>query len=147
MPLAVREQILAALFARLGDRLGLRGDGQDDVPLRRNPSAAQEQLTAVDLYDGGHDIEVGSTTRDSAYILGAELELFAPDGPAFNELYARVRAAIDLDRTFGGLANNAKERSLTQPSPGTTAGHPDVLGAVLTLDVEFWTRDDDVRAQ
>ncbi|TXL72555.1 hypothetical protein FHP25_24990 [Vineibacter terrae] len=147
MPLAVREQILAALLARLGARLAPAGDGQAAVPLRRNPGDSQTERTAVDQYDGGHEAAYASDTAQSLYSLAVELELFAPDGTQLNEIYARVRDAIDDDVTFGGLAQDARERGLGALVPGTVPGHPDVIGAVLTVDIEFFTLDRSVRSQ
>lgn len=145
MPLAVREQILAAVFARLGDRLQPAGDGGGAVPLRRNPGESQTEQLAVDMYDGGHDTTYGSDTGHSLFALAVEFELFADDGPALNQLYARVRDAIDRDVTFGALADDARERGLSAPVPGTVQGHPDIIGAVLTIDIDFRTRDQAVR--
>lgn len=145
MALAVRERILAALFARLGERLALRGDGGADVPLRRNPGTGQAATTAVDQYDGAHDVEVASDTGHTLFVMTVDLELFAPDGPALNELYARVRDAIDRDITFDSLAEKATERSFSAPAAGTVKGHPDVVGAFVVVDIEYRTRDDDVR--
>lgn len=143
---SIRERILAALASRLTSRLAPAGDGSAEVPVRRNPGAPQDDLTAVDQYDGGHERESHDTGQDR-FRLDVELELYAPTGTALNALYARVRAAVDIDRTFGDLAEDAVERGLSAPVPNTQVGHPDVLGAVLTLEITFTARDGDVTAQ
>jgi hypothetical protein len=145
VPDTVRERVLAALYARLGERLAPTGDGGDTVPLRRNPGPPQTELLAVDQYDGGHDTTYASDTAHARFDLAVELELFAPDGPSLNELYGRVRDAIDLDVTLGEVADDTTERGLSAPVPGTVQGHPDILGAVLTMNVQFRTRDQAVR--
>jgi len=144
--LAVRERILAALFARLQARLQPAGDGQAAVSCRRNPGAPQDQRAAVDQYDGGHDVTYASDTGHSLFGLQVDLMLFSPDGPELNELYARVRDAIDLDSTLGELADDTRELRLAEPVPGNVPGHADIVAAPLTILIEFRTRDGNVRA-
>ena len=82
------------------------------MPLRRNSGTTQVQTTAVDQHDGSHDVTTSSDTAQSTFMLQAELELFAPDGTQLTELYARVCDAVYRDRTFGGIAMDARELGL-----------------------------------
>lgn len=145
MALTIRERVIAALYARLAEQLVARSDGTPAVALRRNPGDPQTQPLAVDLFDGGHEPTVGSDTAHTLYELRVELEVFAAAGTDLNELYGRVMDAVAIDRTFGGLATDAFEGGLSAPVPGTVEGHPDVVGAELTILIQFWTLDADVR--
>lgn len=145
MALTIRERIIAAFYARLGDRLVPGGDGGDTVALRRNPGDPQTAALAVDLFDGGHEPIVGSDTAHTFYEMRVELEIFAIAGAELNELYGRVMDALAIDRTFGGLANDAFEGGLSGPVPDTVEGHPDIVGAELAIIIKFWTLDADVR--
>lgn len=139
---ARRETILAALQTRLAATVTTIGS--TSVAHRRNPGTPQESTVAVDQFDGGHSVDYDSETRHALYRMRVELDLYARSGTELNALYAAVMACVRTSSTFGIDVDLINEAGLSQPVADTVEGHPDALGATLSIEFTFATDDDDV---
>ena len=133
-----REQILAALAAVLAGLLA--------APVRRNEVLPEKVPAAglVILLDGEPDITLNPRTEFYAHRV--ELEVYVPRDPggggeaALDQLLGAIGAALRVDETLGGLAEN-----LTPSAPETGAlaleGAPPVLTARIIVTIEYLVSD------
>lgn len=136
-----REQILAALAAVLA--------GQLAVPVRRNEVLPEKVPAAglVILRDGDPgEPDITLNPRTEFYAHRVELEVYVPRDPggggeaALDQLLGAIGAALRVDETLGGLAEN-----LTPSAPETGAlaleGAPPVLTARIIVTIEYLVSD------
>jgi hypothetical protein len=152
MALSVREQILAALAAKLGAIV----TGGVAVTFYRNrrKAIAQGAWPALNQIDGGHGApEEVLTPGISQYTLDVELEgevgatptaamTEAQLGPALSDLYAASLKAALADRTLGGLCIDIHEGALAV-DPDRGEGKAPAGAFSLALTIDFWTRNGD----
>ena len=130
----VREQVLAAFFARLQALAGVT------VERNRNREVTPEMMPALVLLDGGQRRQDESGL--ARYVAEAEVEgyvLAATDaalGPALNDLYARTVVAALVDPTLGGVAVDVREGAL-EVLIVRESGKP-AAGFSLTFEIEFF---------
>ena len=136
-----REAILGALFQTLDNAL--------DANVRRNEVLPEKVPTAglVILRDGEPgEPDITLNPRTEFYAHRVELEVYVPRDPsgggetALDQLLGAIGAALRVDETLGGLAEN-----LTPSAPETGAlaieGAPPVLTARLVVTVEYLVSD------
>lgn len=136
-----REQILAALATVLA--------GQLAAPLRRNEVLPEKVPTAglVILRDGEPgEPDITLNPRTEFYAHRVELEVYVPRDPsgggeaALDQLLGAIGAALRVDETLGGLAEN-----LTPSAPETGAlaleGAPPMLTARIIVTIEYQVSD------
>ncbi|MEQ9145237.1 MAG: hypothetical protein RLO08_12870 [Parvibaculaceae bacterium] len=136
-----REQILAALAAVLV--------GQLAAPVRRNEVLPEKVPAAglVILRDGDPgEPDITLNPRTEFYAHRVELEVYVPRDPsgggeaALDQLLGAIGAALRVDETLGGLAEN-----LTPSAPETGAlaleGAPPVLTARIIVTIEYLVSD------
>lgn len=136
-----REQILAALAAVLA--------GQLAVPVRRNEVLPEKVPAAglVILRDGeAGEPDITLNPRTEFYAHRVELEVYVPRDPsgggeaALDQLLGAIGAALRVDETLGGLAEN-----LTPSAPETGAlaleGAPPMLTARIIVTIEYLVSD------
>ena len=130
----VREQVLAALLARLQTLPGVT------VERNRNREVTPEMMPALVLLDGGQRRQ--EETGLARYVAEADVEgyvLAATDaalGSTLNDLYARAVAAALADPTLGGLAVDVREGALDVMIVREN-GKP-AAGFSLTFEIEFF---------
>ncbi len=136
-----REQILAVLAAVLA--------GQLAAPVRRN-EVLPEKVPAVGLVilrDGEPgEPDITLNPRTEFYAHRVELEVYVPRDPsgggeaALDQLLGAIGAALRVDETLGGLAEN-----LTPSAPETGAlaleGAPPMLTARIIVTIEYLVSD------
>ena len=136
-----REQILAALSVVLA--------GQLAAPVRRN-EVLPEKVPAVGLVilrDGEPgEPDITLNPRTEFYAHRVELEVYVPRDPsgggeaALDQLLGAIGAALRVDETLGGLAEN-----LTPSAPETGAlaleGVPPMLTARIIDTIEYLVSD------
>lgn len=136
-----REQILAALSAVLA--------GQLATLVRRNEVLPEKVPAAglVILRDGEPgEPDITLNPRTEFYAHRVELEVYVPRDPsgggeaALDQLLGAIRAALRVDETLGGLAEN-----LTPSAPETGAlaleGAPPMLTARIIVTIEYLVSD------
>lgn len=136
-----REQILAALSVVLA--------GQVAVPVRRNEVLPEKVPAAglVILRDGEPgEPDITLNPRTEFYAHRVELEVYVPRDPsgggevALDQLLGAIGAALRVDETLGGLAEN-----LTPSAPETGAlaleGAPPMLTARIIVTIEYLVSD------
>ncbi len=136
-----REQILAALSVVLA--------GQLAVPVRRNEVLPEKVPAAglVILRDGEPgEPDITLNPRTEFYAHRVELEVYVPRDPsgggeaALDQLLGAIGAALRVDETLGGLAEN-----LTPSAPETGAlaleGAPPMLTARIIVTIEYLVSD------
>lgn len=136
-----REQILAALAAVLAGLLA--------APVRRNEVLPEKVPAAglVILRDGDPgEPDITLNPRTEFYAHRVELEVYVPRDPsgggeaALDQLLGAIGAALRVDETLGGLAEN-----LTPSAPETGAlaleGAPPVLTARIIVTIEYLVSD------
>ncbi len=141
MTLAVREQILVAVKARLATIAG--------VTVERNRNRPVQAFPALVLRDGGTAPGESVTGRQGWGLqLDVEGWVSAADGDAagaaLSELQARVVEAFAADQTLGGLAVDVTEGE-TQVDLDDGAGRAVTMGFSTLFTVQFWTRPFDPR--
>ena len=109
MPTAIREQIMAALKTALDAAL-------PGVVVERDRSIEVETYPAVVLLDGDHTIETLNHGVDDVAMqvmceVYVEAATDAAVGPAYNDLQARVVAAMLADRQIAGVLDIEEERT------------------------------------
>lgn len=132
-----REQILAVLAAVLA--------GQLAAPVRRNEVLPEKVSAAglVILRDGEPgEPDITLNPRTEFYAHRVELEVYVPRDPsgggeaALDQLLGAIGAALRVDETLGGLAEN-----LTPSAPETGAlaleGAPPMLTARIIVTIEY----------
>lgn len=136
-----REQIVAALSVVLA--------GQLAVPVRRNEVLPEKVPAAglVILRDGEPgEPDITLNPRTEFYAHRVELEVYVPRDPsgggeaALDQLLGAIGAALRVDETLGGLAEN-----LTPSAPETGAlaleGAPPMLTARIIVTIEYLVSD------
>ena len=136
-----REQILAAIAAVLA--------GQLAAPVRRNEVLPAKVPAAglVILRDGEPgEPDITLNPRTEFYAHRVELEVYVPRDPsgggeaALDQLLGAIGAALRVDETLGGLAEN-----LTPSAPETGAlaleGAPPMLTARIIVTIEYLVSD------
>jgi hypothetical protein len=136
-----REQILAVLAAVLA--------GQLAAPVRRNAVLPEKVPAAglVILRDGEPgEPDITLNPRTEFYAHRVELEVYVPRDPsgggeaALDQLLGAIGAALRVDETLGGLAEN-----LTPSAPETGAlaleGAPPMLTARIIVTIEYLVSD------
>jgi hypothetical protein len=136
-----REQILAVLAAVLA--------GQLAAPVRRNEVLPEKVPAAglVILRDGEPgEPDITLNPRTEFYAHRVELEVYVPRDPsgggevALDQLLGAIGAALRVDETLGGLAEN-----LTPSAPETGAlaleGAPPILTARIIVTIEYLVSD------
>lgn len=136
-----REQILAALAAVFA--------GQLAAPVRRNEVLPEKVPAAglVILRDGEPgEPDITLNPRTEFYVHRVELEVYVPRDPsgggeaALDQLLGAIGAALRVDETLGGLAEN-----LTPSAPETGAlaleGAPPMLTARIIVTIEYLVSD------
>ena len=136
-----REQILAALSVALA--------GQLAAPVRRNEVLPEKVPAAglVILRDGEPgEPDITLNPRTEFYAHRVELEVYVPRDPcgggeaALDQLLGAIGAALRVDETLGGLAEN-----LTPSAPETGAlaleGAPPMLTARIIVTIEYLVSD------
>lgn len=136
-----REQILAALAAVLARQLA--------APVRRNEVLPEKVPAAglVILRDGEPgEPDITLNPRTEFYAHRVELEVYVPRDPsgggeaALDQLLGAIGAALRVDETLGGLAEN-----LTPSAPETGAlaieGAPPMLTARIIVTIEYLVSD------
>lgn len=136
-----REQILAALAVVL--------TGQLAAPVRRNEVLPEKVPAAglVILRDGEPgEPDITLNPRTEFYAHRVELEVYVPRDPsgggevALDQLLGAIGAALRVDETLGGLAEN-----LTPSAPETGAlaleGAPPMLTARIIVTIEYLVSD------
>lgn len=136
-----REQILAVLAAVLA--------GQLAAPVRRNEVLPEKVPAAglVILRDGEPgEPDITLNPRTEFYAHRVELEVYVPRDPsgggevALDQLLGAIGAALRVDETLGGLAEN-----LTPSAPETGAlaleGAPPMLTARIIVTIEYLVSD------
>ena len=130
----VREQVLAAFFAKLQTLAGVA------VERNRNREVTPEMMPALVLLEGGQRRQ--DETGLARYVAEADVEgyvLAATDaalGPTLNDLYARAVVAALADPTLGGLAVDVREGALDVMIV-RESGRP-AAGFSLTFEIEFF---------
>ena len=130
----VREQVLAAFFARL------QGLANVSVERNRNREVAPEMMPALVLLDGSQRRQDESGL--ARYVAEADVEgyvLAASDaalGPALNDLYARTVIAALADPTLGGVSIDVRGGALDVMIV-RESGKP-AAGFSLTFEIEFF---------
>ena len=130
----IREQVLAAFFARLQGLAGVT------VERNRNREVTPEMMPALVLLEGGQRRQ--DETGLARYVAEADVEgyvLAATDaalGPTLNDLYARAVVAALADPTLGGLAVDVREGALDVMIV-RESGKP-AAGFSLTFEIEFF---------
>ena len=136
-----REQILVALGVVLA--------GQLAAPVRRNEVLPEKVPAAglVILRDGEPgEPDITLNPRTEFYAHRVELEVYVPRDPsgggeaALDQLLGAIGAALRVDETLGGLAEN-----LTPSAPETGAlaleGAPPMLTARIIVTIEYLVSD------
>ncbi|WP_206340817.1 hypothetical protein [Marinicauda algicola] len=136
-----REDILAALVATLDTALSARVRRNEVLPEK----APAEGLVILRDGDPGEP-DVTFNPRTEFYVHRVELEVYVPRDPsgggeaALDQLLGAIGAALRVDETLGGLAEN-----LTPSAPETGAlaieGGAPVLTARLVVTVEYLVSD------
>jgi len=134
MPVAIREQVLAAFFQALQQVAG--------ATVERNPNreVTPDMMPALVMLDGGQRRQDESGL--ARYVVEADVEgyvLAATDaalGAALNDLYARTVVAALADPSLGGLAVDVREGAL-DVSVVRETGKP-AAGFSLTFEIEFF---------
>ena len=132
-----REQILGLLASILAEQLPAKVCRNEVLP-EKVPAAG-----LVILRDGEPgEPDVTLNPRAEFYAHRAELEVYVPRDPdgsgeaALDQLLGRIGAALRVDETLGGLAEN-----LTPSAPETGAlaleGAPPVLTARVIVTIEY----------
>ena len=136
-----REQILGLLASILAEQLPAKVCRNEVLP-EKVPAAG-----LVILRDGEPgEPDVTLNPRSEFYAHRVELEVYVPRDPdgsgeaALDQLLGRIGAALRVDETLGGLAEN-----LTPSAPETGAlaleGAPPVLTARLIIAIEYLVSD------
>ena len=136
-----REQILAALAAVLAGLLAAPGRRNEVLP-EKVPAAG-----LVILRDGDPgEPDITLNPRTEFYAHRVELEVYVPRDPsgggeaALDQLLGAIGAALRVDETLGGLAEN-----LTPSAPETGAlaleGAPPMLTARIIVTIEYLVSD------
>jgi hypothetical protein len=134
MAIPIREQVLAALAARLAAEL-------PDVAVERNRDSAVTRYPALVIVDGDQTAD-HSTAGITQYTAQAATEGYAQTstpaglGPALNDLYGRTLAASVADPTLGGIAVDVREGEMTVVVERGEGGKPT---AGFSLAIEFFT--------
>ena len=136
-----REAILGALFQTLDNAL--------DANVRRNEVLPEKVPAAglVILRDGEPgEPDITLNPRTEFYAHRVELEVYVPRDPsgggeaALDQLLGAIGAALRVDETLGGLAEN-----LTPSAPETGAlaleGAPPMLTARIIVTIEYLVSD------
>ena len=136
-----REAILGALFQTLDNAL--------DANVRRNEVLPEKVPAAglVILRDGEPgEPDITLNPRTEFYAHRVELEVYVPRDPsgggeaALDQLLGAIGAALRVDETLGGLAEN-----LTPSAPETGAlaleGTPPMLTARIIVTIEYLVSD------
>ncbi len=142
MPLTVREQVIAALLARLQTIPGVT------VERERDAEVTADLCPLLVALDAGQGEPERGTAGVTEYALAVEIEAHvtaasgAAAGAAINDLYGQVLAAIAADETLGGVAVDAAEGAL-----GAWVDHPSgadpVAGFKLEFTFRYWTKPRD----
>ncbi|MGE0658256.1 MAG: hypothetical protein AB7O63_02085 [Reyranellaceae bacterium] len=137
MPTSVRETIAAAIAARLATTPG-------GPAVRRNPDTMATDANAIDFYEGDQT-PISWDAAATQYAWTIELELFHAPGANINELYAQTLKHL-LDQswltTLPGF-HDMREEGLGAAQIDREAGHDSLNGYLLTLTLEYWTKDGD----
>lgn len=142
MPTPIREQIAAAVKTALSGIAGVT------VYRNRTKEVPENAMPALVLVDGGHDSDQTQSPGHTAYALELTVEGYAKAadddaiGPALNDLYGKLLAAVMADTTLGGLAIDIREGGMTMDSDRGD-GRASLGGFALTLYVDFWTSTGD----
>lgn len=103
---AVREQVLAALEKRLRTLQA----GDPTLKVHRNRRAQLDEPNSLALEDGPQSTQADDSTGFKIHLAQPTIEGYvtaptdAEIGPAINELYGKIVAAIELDGTLADLA-------------------------------------------
>lgn len=139
---AIREQVLAALKARL-ETLLPAVSGLAVYRNRRSPMAAP----ALDVRDGSQQTDSGNVQMKRnlmSVTVAGYVEANSDDeiGPALNDLYGRVIDVLEADTSLGGVAFDLREQGLDVDLETNADGAPLEKPAAwfyLSIDIEFTT--------
>jgi hypothetical protein len=142
MAAAIREQILEAMKAALIAAL-------PDARIQRNADrpAEHDRRPWLNLIDGSQPPPSEETAGFKEYAMSVMLEGLVEQGDADNpgtsvvQLYADALAALMVDRSVGGLAQDVVEGACDLAIDRESSAP----GGSFTLDltITFWTRSDD----
>ena len=140
MPTSIREQVLAAVAARLGTIGG--------VTVERNRVEPVTAFPALVMIDGGHTVteeNAGLKLYASRFDVEGYVQTTtaAELGPSLSDLYAKTVAALMADRTLGGVAIDVREGELRDPEIDRTPGHAPHAAFSLAFEVDYTTRPAD----
>lgn len=135
MPTAIREQIMTALAAKLGEIAA--------VTVRRNPDTPAEALPTIDLFDTGGQEPGQQGGGIEEYFLEVPIDLFAADGPALNEIEAKAWAKLAANTGLGGLSIDIARLKQEDGAIDTQQGHPTAIGRPMPVRIHYWTREGD----
>lgn len=143
MTLSIQEQALAAFHAALQ---ALRDSDGVTVYRTRDARIADDARPAINVMDGGFDIvrrETGQTLRtlrvDVECFVGADTD--AELGPAVTALSAQVEKAGVADPELGGVSQDVRLESQSDPIVGQEEGQPPAAAFTLAFEIDFWTRE------
>ena len=144
MPATCREQILVAVAAKLSVIVltGLVVERERDAPV------GESELPFLALYDDGEEAQ-DDFSGERGYTLRAAVEGLRAGASdlaarqAADELRGLAAKALFADPTLGGLARDL--RLAVEPSPPRLDWEAPaaVGGFVLTVEIEYATREDD----
>lgn len=136
MSTSIREQVLAAVEARLSNIIG--------VTVERNRVEPVTVFPSLVLVDGGHTVS-DENTGLKLYALRLDVEGYVQAetadelGPALSDLYAKAITALMADRTLGGVAIDVREGELRDPEIDRTQGHGPHSAFSLAFEVDYAT--------
>jgi hypothetical protein len=138
MTISIREQCLAAFFATLSGIPGVTAYRNRDksVPADKTPALVQ--------VDGG--LEPDDTTHGQMrYIQRITIECFVTStldsglGPATSDLYSKIILAVLADPLLNGLADDVREKSMSDPDIDYGEGKSPTAKFTLSFEIEFST--------
>lgn len=135
MPTPIREQVIAAIAARLALLTGVR------VERNRDREIEPSMMPMLVLVDGGQSVDEGNSgIRRYVLRLAIEGYVAAPTsaglGPDLSGLYARTVEQLLADHTLGGLAVDLREGDLADPVIDREPGHRPIAAFELSVEVE-----------
>ncbi len=140
MPVSVREQVLAAVHARLTAIPG--------VAAWRNRRAPVESFPALLMAEEGHE-PAEALTGATVYRQHIRIDCVvsatddAAAGPVLSDLVAKVQSVILGDLSLGGLAFDIEEEATAEPDLDREPGHGPHMTLGLRFAVTFLTRPGD----
>ena len=145
MTTAIREQLLAAIYARLKTVAGVSAANVYRNHAKAVPGGQSSNYPLILMFDGGHKPpleESGVQFYNMAFVVHGHVYASTNDGlgPALSELYASILEAFYTDPSFGGLAVDLQEGIFERIENDRTEGGNTVSAFSLEMTINYQTR-------